>query len=58
LFAPACGRGRREDPDDHGTANPAHLAENLAVGAVELPPASLTALDKLSSAAYTQDRLV
>ncbi len=32
-----------------GTANPAHLAENLAVGAVKLPGASLTALDHLSA---------
>ena len=39
-----------------GTANPAHLAENLAVGAIELPTASLAALDNLSSAAYSQDQ--
>jgi pyridoxine 4-dehydrogenase len=32
-----------------GTANPAHLAENLAAGAVKLPGASLTALDHLSA---------
>jgi hypothetical protein len=31
-----------------GTANPAHLAENLAVGAVKLPESSLAALDKLA----------
>ena len=34
-----------------GTANPAHLAENLAVGAVKLPEESLAALDHLSIAA-------
>ena len=33
-----------------GTANPAHLAENLAAGTVKLPAASLTALDQLSVA--------
>jgi hypothetical protein len=32
-----------------GTANPAHLAENLAVGVVKLPEASLAALDQLSA---------
>jgi aryl-alcohol dehydrogenase-like predicted oxidoreductase len=32
-----------------GTANPAHLAENLAAGAVKLPGASLAALDHLSA---------
>jgi pyridoxine 4-dehydrogenase len=31
-----------------GTANPAHLAENLAAGAVDLPKASLVALDQLA----------
>jgi aryl-alcohol dehydrogenase-like predicted oxidoreductase len=39
-----------------GTANPAHLAENLAAGAVELPRASLAALDELSPAARPQDQ--
>ena len=33
-----------------GTANPAHLAENLAVGAVKLPAVSLKELDQLSPA--------
>jgi pyridoxine 4-dehydrogenase len=33
-----------------GTANPAHLAENLAVGAIELPKAFRAALDQLSLA--------
>jgi pyridoxine 4-dehydrogenase len=33
-----------------GTANPVHLAENLAVGAVRLPAASLKELDQLSPA--------
>ncbi|MGH3252501.1 MAG: aldo/keto reductase [Trebonia sp.] len=33
-----------------GTANPAHLAENLAAGDVKLPQASLAALDHLSAA--------
>jgi pyridoxine 4-dehydrogenase len=37
-----------------GTANPAHLAENLAAGGVELPKASRAALDQLS-AATTED---
>jgi len=31
-----------------GTANPAHLAENLAVGDIKLPEASLAALDQLA----------
>jgi pyridoxine 4-dehydrogenase len=31
-----------------GTANPAHLAENCAVGDIKLPAASLTALDELT----------
>jgi len=31
-----------------GTANPAHLAENLAAGAIKLPGASLAALDRLA----------
>jgi pyridoxine 4-dehydrogenase len=34
-----------------GTASPAHLAENLAAGAVRLPGESLAALDQLSPAA-------
>jgi pyridoxine 4-dehydrogenase len=33
-----------------GTANPVHLAENLAVGAIKLPEASLKELDQLSPA--------
>ena len=40
-----------------GTANPAHLAENLAVGAVELSMASLAALDQLSPATHAKDQL-
>jgi pyridoxine 4-dehydrogenase len=36
-----------------GTANPAHLAENLAVGAVKLPESSLAALDKLAPPALS-----
>jgi hypothetical protein len=39
-----------------GTANPAHLAENLAVGAVELPKASLVALDQLAAGPPAQDQ--
>jgi aryl-alcohol dehydrogenase-like predicted oxidoreductase len=35
-----------------GTANPAHLAENLAAGAVKLPEASRKALDHLSVAPF------
>ena len=31
-----------------GTANPAHLTENLAAGTIKLPAASLTALDQLA----------
>jgi pyridoxine 4-dehydrogenase len=34
-----------------GTANPAHLDENIAAGAVRLPAASLAALDSLAAAA-------
>ena len=33
-----------------GTANPAHLAENLAAGDIKLPEASRTALDHLAAA--------
>ena len=33
-----------------GTSDPAHLAENIAAGAVRLPPASVAALDRLSDA--------
>ena len=40
-----------------GTANPAHLAENIAVGAIELPKASLAALDQLSPATPAKDQL-
>jgi pyridoxine 4-dehydrogenase len=40
-----------------GTANPAHLAENLAVGAVELPKASLAALNQLSFVTHAKDQL-
>ena len=32
-----------------GTSNPAHLAENLAAGAIELPAAALAALDRLTA---------
>jgi hypothetical protein len=32
-----------------GTANPAHLAENLAAGDVKLPEASLAAIDRLAA---------
>jgi pyridoxine 4-dehydrogenase len=39
-----------------GTANPAHLAENLTAGVIELPKASRTALDQLSPAATGEDR--
>jgi aryl-alcohol dehydrogenase-like predicted oxidoreductase len=31
------------------TSDPAHLAENIAAGAVRLPPASVTALDRLAA---------
>jgi aryl-alcohol dehydrogenase-like predicted oxidoreductase len=31
-----------------GTSDPAHLAENIAAGAVRLPPASVAALDRLA----------
>ena len=34
-----------------GTANPAHLAQNLAVGAIELPEAARKELDQLAPAA-------
>jgi aryl-alcohol dehydrogenase-like predicted oxidoreductase len=33
-----------------GTANPAHLAENIAAGAIRLPAASVAALDRLGAA--------
>lgn len=39
-----------------GTANPAHLAENLAVGAVKLPESSLAALDELSASASAREQ--
>jgi pyridoxine 4-dehydrogenase len=39
-----------------GTANPAHLAENLAAGAVKLPEAALAALEQLSPPARQQDQ--
>jgi pyridoxine 4-dehydrogenase len=39
-----------------GTANPAHLSENLAAGAVYLPETSRTALDKLSASTSTQEQ--
>ena len=32
-----------------GTSDPAHLAENIAAGAVRLPPASIAALDRLAA---------
>jgi pyridoxine 4-dehydrogenase len=31
-----------------GTANPAHLAENIAAGSLRLSAASITALDQLA----------
>ena len=34
-----------------GTSDPAHLGENIAAGAVRLPPASIAALDRLASSA-------
>jgi pyridoxine 4-dehydrogenase len=34
-----------------GTANPAHLAENIAAGSVRLPAASIAALDQLAQSA-------
>ena len=39
-----------------GTANPAHLAENIAVGAIELPKESLAALEQLSPATHAKDQ--
>jgi pyridoxine 4-dehydrogenase len=33
-----------------GTSDPAHLAENIAAGAVRLPAASIKALDSLAAA--------
>ena len=39
-----------------GTANPAHLMENLAAGAVKLPESSLASLDKLSAPASAQEQ--
>jgi pyridoxine 4-dehydrogenase len=36
-----------------GTANPAHLDENIAAGAVRLPAASLAALDSLAASTDT-----
>lgn len=39
-----------------GTANPAHLAENLAVGAVKLPESALAALGRLSAPASAQEQ--
>jgi aryl-alcohol dehydrogenase-like predicted oxidoreductase len=39
-----------------GTANPAHLAENLAAGAINLPESSVAALDKLSASTSTQEQ--
>ena len=32
-----------------GTSSPAHLAENIAVGDIKLPEASLTSLDQLAA---------
>ena len=40
-----------------GTSDPAHLAENIAAGAVRLPPASIAALDRLSDAARSEEAL-
>jgi aryl-alcohol dehydrogenase-like predicted oxidoreductase len=37
-----------------GTADPAHLEENIAAGAVRLPAASVAALDSLAAAASKQ----
>ena len=34
-----------------GTSSPAHLAENIAAGSVELPPAAIEALDRLGAPA-------
>ena len=39
-----------------GTANPAHLAENLAAGAINLPESSVAALDKLSASTSTREQ--
>ena len=36
-----------------GTSDPAHLAENIAAGAVRLPPGSIAALDRLAASART-----
>ena len=35
-----------------GTADPAHLAENIAAGAVQLPAASIAALDRLAATTH------
>jgi pyridoxine 4-dehydrogenase len=40
-----------------GTSDPAHLAENIAAGAVRLPPASIAALYRLSDAARSEEAL-
>ena len=40
-----------------GTANPAHLAENLAAGDVKLPEASRAALDHLAAASREREQL-
>jgi len=42
------GHGHGAGGED-GTSDPAHLAENLAVAAIRLPPASLAALDNLAA---------
>jgi hypothetical protein len=39
-----------------GTANPAHLAENLAAGDVKLPEASRAALDHLAAASREREQ--
>jgi pyridoxine 4-dehydrogenase len=36
-----------------GTSDPAHLDENIAAGAVRLPPASIAALDRLAASVRT-----
>lgn len=38
-----------------GTANPAHLAENVSAGSVELPPAELAALGQLAAPPHPRE---
>lgn len=40
-----------------GTANPAHLAENLAAGGIKLPEASRTAIDQLAAVSPAREQL-